>query len=118
MGKKIVGILLCMVLAMPVLAVPISSQNNINYEVEEITTGYNITERYIGIIKNLERNENQTTFTGVYGVISIFSQVDGGGIAVGVGSLKGVHVSWPNEWTFKGFLGNHFIWGIIKYRIE
>jgi len=118
MGKKIVGIFLCMLLAMPVLAVPIYSQTNINYEAEEFTTGYNITEAYLGIIKNLERDENQTTFIGVLGIISIFSERDGGGIAMGIGRLSGVYVSWSNEWTFKGFLGDHFIWGKINYRIE
>ena len=116
--KKIIGIFLCMLLTMPVLAVPISSQTSINYEAEEITIGYNITESYIGIIENLESDENQTTFTGVRGVIGIFSVRDGGGIALGIGSLKGAHVSWSNEWTFQGILGDRLILGKISYRIE
>ena len=116
--KKIIGILVCMLMVIPVLAIPISSQTSINYKTEEITIGYNITESYIGIIKNLERDENQTTFTGVIGVIGILSERDGGGIAMGIGSLRGVHVSWSDEWTFQGILRDYFIRGKVKYRIE
>jgi hypothetical protein len=118
MNRRQFSFLCGLLIFLPVLSVPISSQTSINYETEEITIGYNITESYLGIIKNLVRDENQTSFTGVFGIMSIFSVRDGGGIAIGIGSLRGLHVSWSNEWTFQGFLGDHFIWGKIKYRIE
>jgi hypothetical protein len=102
----------------PVFSAPLSSQTNPPFATEKRTIGYNITETYYGIIKDLEQDENQTSFTGVIGLVTIYSVRDGGGIAVGVGSLRKVHVTWSNEFVFQGLLRNHVILGRVKYRIE
>ena len=118
MRKEIFGILLGLVVALPIVAVPLSCQTNIVYGAGESTIGYNITISYFGLIKNLEREGNQTTFTGVCGIIVCKSEKDDGGIWVGIGTLRGLFVSWLPTWTFTGVLRNHFICGKIEYKKE
>ena len=118
MNRRQFVYLCVLLLLLPALSVSISSQRNITYETEEMTIGYNITETYIGIIKDLEQDENHTSFTGIIGLITIFSERDGGGIAVGIGSLRKVHITWSNKYSYQGILTNHIIWGRVKYRIE
>jgi hypothetical protein len=118
MSKNILALLLCILVATPVLAAPASSQTNLFQQPAGLITGYNRTIEYLGIIKNLVRDENQTTFTGVVGFLFVISKSDDGGIWVAIGTLNGVDVVWPSKWTFTGFLGKHVICGKIQYRAE
>jgi hypothetical protein len=80
--------------------------------------GYTVAERMIGIIRNLQVDENITSFQILIGVgMRIIEYDDGGIVALMVRYLL-MQIRWSGDFLFVGILRPHFITGIVNYRVN
>jgi hypothetical protein len=80
--------------------------------------GYNVVERIVGIIRNLQQEENKTSFTILLGVgIRIIEYDDGGIVALAIPYIF-MSICWSGDVLFDGVLRPHFIKGIARYRVD
>jgi hypothetical protein len=80
--------------------------------------GYNVAERMIGFIRNLQIENNITSFQIIIGAgIRIIEYDDGGIVAFTIPYLVWP-IHWSEDFQFEGILHPHFIKGVVRYRIN
>jgi hypothetical protein len=79
---------------------------------------YAVSERLIGLIRNLQTSENTTSFQMIIGGgIRIIDYDDGGMVALVVPYFF-TPVLWSQNAVFEGILRPHFIKGRVQYRVN
>ncbi len=78
--------------------------------------GYSVTERLVGILRNLNIEENTISFQMIIGFGMRIIEYDEGGIVALVVPYLFMQVRWSGEFIFEGTLHPHFIKGTVRYR--
>jgi hypothetical protein len=80
--------------------------------------GYDVSERIIGFIRNLQIEDNSTSFQIIVGGgIRIIEYDDGEITAFAIPYLFRL-IHWSGDFLFEGILQPHFIKGIVSYRVN
>lgn len=82
------------------------------------TMGYNVSERIVGIIGNLQVEENVTSFNVLIGLGIKIIEYDNGGRSASIMPYFFMYVCWSGDFLFDGTLLPHFIKGIVRYRVN
>jgi hypothetical protein len=82
------------------------------------TGGYTVAERMAGVIRNLQLEENKTSFTLLIGVGMRIIEYDDGGIVALVVPYIFMNICWSDDVLFEGVLRPHFIKGTVRYRVD
>ncbi len=80
--------------------------------------GYNVSERIVGILRNLNIGENNISFQMLIGIGMRVIEYDEGGIVALVVPYLFMQVRWSGDFIFEGILHPHFIKGTVSYRVE